>query len=194
MYLSDSSEWTHVYIMVDSITQTTYLLPLITKPDFSKLAISSLVSPISPLLGIRLPAFTYSAMAAPSPGNKAWPKLKNRDNGWKTAGSMKTPDVFFTGPKARHCSLRCTHSRGLSSWDIWASGASGPTRFSSMQVFSTHTTPPSSSSSSSCSPPDSSLLDPLDCFLLFFAFFFLDFFDLSENEHESLCRTSPFPL
>lgn len=46
-----------------------------TKPDFSKSAIWSLVSPISPLLGIRLPAFTYSAMAAPSPGSRAWPKL-----------------------------------------------------------------------------------------------------------------------
>ncbi|KAL2733158.1 hypothetical protein V1477_014126 [Vespula maculifrons] len=32
------------------------------------------VRPISPLLGIRLPSATYAAIAAPSPGNKAFPK------------------------------------------------------------------------------------------------------------------------
>lgn len=76
---------------------------------------------------------------------------------------------------------RCqTHSRGLSSWDMWVSGASGPTTCSSMQVFSTHITLLGSSSSSSSS--DSSLLlELLDSLRVFFAFFFLDFLDLLGN-------------
>ena len=53
-----------------------YLLPLITKPTSSYAVISSGLRPISPLLGIRLPSAIYAAIAAPSPGNKALPKLK----------------------------------------------------------------------------------------------------------------------
>lgn len=71
-----------------------------------------------------------------------------------------------------------TYSKGLSSCDMCVSGASGPTRCSSMQVFSTHITPLGSSSSSSSSSSDSSLLEWLDSLWLFLAFFFLDFFDL----------------
>lgn len=78
--------------------------------------------------------------------------------------------------------LMKTYSKGRSSWDACVSGASGPTRCSSMQVFSTHITPlgSSSSSSSSSNSADSSLLEQLDSLRLFFAFafFFLDFLDL----------------
>lgn len=56
-----------------------YLLPLITKPDISMVAISSLVNPISPLLGIRLLAFTYSAIAAPSPGKQGMTKIRGKE-------------------------------------------------------------------------------------------------------------------
>ena len=56
-----------------------YLLPLITKPEDSKVAISSLVRPISPRRGILLPSLTYWAIASPSPGNSAPPKLITKE-------------------------------------------------------------------------------------------------------------------
>lgn len=84
----------------------------------------------------------------------------------------KIPDNLIFKAKVKN-NVNSTHSSGLSSWDIWVNGASGPTIFSSKLVFSTHMTPAGSSSSS-----DSSLLEPLDSLRFFFAFFFLDFFDL----------------
>jgi len=48
-----------------------------TNPESSNDAISLLVNPISPRRGMRLPILTYSAIASPSPGKRAPPKLKD---------------------------------------------------------------------------------------------------------------------
>ena len=70
----------HIYIYqpLSLSTCISYLLPLITYPICSKSSISSLVNPISPQRGIRLPSSTKAAIASPSPGRRLEPKLRDR--------------------------------------------------------------------------------------------------------------------
>mmetsp|Transcript_69364 Transcript_69364/g.115285 ORF Transcript_69364/g.115285 Transcript_69364/m.115285 type:complete len:218 (-) Transcript_69364:420-1073(-) len=50
-------------------------LPLITYPSSSNFSISSALMPTSPRRGIRLPDWTYCAIASPSPGKRAPPQV-----------------------------------------------------------------------------------------------------------------------
>lgn len=88
-----------------------------------------------------------------------------------------------------------SYSRGLSSWDRWVRGASGPTTCSPTPVFSTHEI--SFTSSSSASASDWSLFEQLDSLWFFFSFFFFDFFLHGKNmlpcsTTVSLCMANVF--